>query len=171
MKMVGYLSLGYPTLERSLEMADVYIEGGCNAVEISIPSPNPCYEKETIKTWMQEAYAAEADYEVYFNAIEGIKKRHPDREVYTMVYQEVFDMITPQRYADFCVQAGVDCVISANLTKESIDALDEKAVSRCSFGSFILDPKRLNNCLKPGDSSICRQSRSPGRRPCPDMRH
>ena len=61
MKMVGYLSLGYPTLERSLEMADVYIEGGCNAVEISIPSPNPCYEKETIKTWMQEAYAAEAE--------------------------------------------------------------------------------------------------------------
>ncbi|CUN83662.1 Tryptophan synthase alpha chain [[Eubacterium] contortum] len=167
MKMVGYLSLGYPTLERSLEMADVYIEGGCNAVEISIPSPNPCYEKETIKTWMQEAYAAEADYEVYFNAIEGIKKRHPDREVYTMVYQEVFDMVTPQRYADFCVQAGVDCVISANLTKESIDALDEKAVSRCSFGSFILDPKRLNNCLKPGGLIYMQTKPFPGQTALP----
>lgn len=150
MKMIGYLSLGYPTLEKSIEMADIYIEGGCNAIEISIPSPNPCYEKETIKTWMQQAYAAEADYERYFDAIEIIKKTHPDKEIYTMVYQEVLDMVTPSRYAAFCVQAGVDCVISANLTQASIDALDTEGVSRCSFGSFILDPKRLNHCLKPG---------------------
>ena len=45
MKMIGYLSLGYPTLEKSIEMADIYTEHGCDAVEISIPGPNPCYEK------------------------------------------------------------------------------------------------------------------------------
>lgn len=64
MKMVGYLSLGYPTLEKSIEMADIYIEYGCDAVEISIPSPNPCYEKETIRNWMQEAYRQNSDYEI-----------------------------------------------------------------------------------------------------------
>ena len=31
MKMIGYLSLGYPTLEKSIEMADIYTEHGCDA--------------------------------------------------------------------------------------------------------------------------------------------
>ena len=150
MKMIGYLSLGYPTLEKSIEMADIYTEHGCDAVEISIPGPNPCYEKETIRNWMQEAYRQNSDYEIYFEAVRRIKARHPEHEVYTMVYQEVLDMVTPERYADFCVQAGVDCAISANLTEASIQALDERGVLRCSFGSFILDPKRLRSCLQPG---------------------
>ena len=29
MKVIGYLSLGYPTLKRSLTMADDYFEAGC----------------------------------------------------------------------------------------------------------------------------------------------
>jgi len=52
MKVIGYLSLGYPTLKRSLTMADDYFEAGCDAIEIGIPSPNPKYEKETIRAWM-----------------------------------------------------------------------------------------------------------------------
>lgn len=166
MKMAGYLSLGYPSLERSMEMADVYIEGGCDAVE-SIPCPNPCYEKETIRTWMQQAYQEEPDYEVYFDAVARIKKKHPDREIYTMVYQEVLDAVTPVRYARFCRQAGVDCVISANLTEESIRALDENNVERCSFGSFILEPERLKNCLKPGGLIYMQTRPFPGQKALP----
>lgn len=150
MKMIGYLSLGYPTLKKSLEMADIYFESGCDAVEISIPSPDPCYEKETIRTWMQQAYATESDYEVYFEAVRQIRQRHPDNEIFTMVYEEVLSGVTPGRYAGFCHEAGVDCVISANLSPESVHVLDENGVARCSFGSFILDPKRLALCLKPG---------------------
>lgn len=167
MKMVGYLSLGYPTLEKSIEMADIYIEYGCDAVEISIPSPNPCYEKETIRNWMQEAYRQNSDYEIYFEAVGRIKARHPDNEVYTMVYQEVFDIVTPERYADFCEQAGVDCVISANLTEASIRTLDKKGVSRCSFGSFILDPKRLKGCLQPGGLIYMQTRPFPGQKALP----
>ena len=150
MKMIGYLSLGYPSLEKSLEMADTYIKGGCDAIEIGIPSPNPCYEKDTIRKWMQQSYEKESNYDVYFEAIKRIKAKHPDKEIYTMVYQEVFDMVSPERYAEFGKSAGIDCVISANLSEESITALDKENVPRCSFGSFILDPKRLRACLKPG---------------------
>lgn len=150
MKMIGYLSLGYPSLQKSIAMAELYIKGGCDAIEIGIPSPNPCYEKETIRTWMQQSYDKESDYDVYFDAIRDIKHRNPETEIYTMVYQEVLDMISPDRYVVFCKRAGINCVISANLTAESIIALDEAGIQRCSFGSFILDPKRLNGCLKPG---------------------
>ena len=150
MKVIGYLSLGYPTLKRSLTMADDYFEAGCDAIEIGIPSPNPKYEKETIRAWMQQAYHEQPDYEVYFTAIAALKARHPDKEIYTMVYQEVFDMVTPQRYAKFCRDAGVDCIISANLTQESIEVCDRMGVARCSFGSLILDPTRLEACKGPG---------------------
>ena len=82
MKVIGYLSLGYPTLERSLEMADAYFEAGCDAIEIGIPSPDPKYEKETIRTWMQQAYADESDYQIYFTAIAALKARHREKEIW-----------------------------------------------------------------------------------------
>lgn len=167
MKVIGYLSLGYPTLARSLSMADDYFEAGCDAIEIGIPSPNPKYEKETIRTWMQQAYAEESNYEVYFKAIAGLKARHPDKEVYTMVYQEVFDMVTPQRYARFCREAGVDCIISANLTSESIAVCDEMGAVRCSFGSLILDPTRLEACQGPGGLIYCQANFLPNQTPVP----
>lgn len=167
MKVIGYLSLGYPTLERSLEMAEVYFQSGCAAIEIGIPSPNPVYEKETIRTWMQQAYAAQPDYEVYFSAIAELKRRYPDREIYTMVYQEVMDMVTPQRYARFCREAGVTCIISINLTEESVAVFDAMGVARCSFGSLVLDAQRLEDCRKPGGLIYCQANFAPNQAPAP----
>lgn len=167
MKVIGYLSLGYPSLERSLEMADTYFEAGCDAIEIGIPSPNPKYEKETIRTWMQQAYARESNYEAYFEAVKALKARHQEKEVYTMVYQEVMDMVTPERYGRFCLEAGVDCIISANLAPESVDTFDRMGVSRCSFGSLILDPQRLEECKRPGGLIYCQANFLPGQTPVP----
>lgn len=146
-------------------MADIYLECGCDAVEISIPSPNPCYEKESIRTWMQQAYAREPDHEVYFEAVRQIRQRHPDNEIYTMVYE--FNQVTPGRYAGFCREAGVGCVISANMTPESVRILDENGVARCSFGSFILDPKRLALCLRPGGLIYMQTKPFPGQTALP----
>ena len=165
MKVIGYLSLGYPTLEQSLRMADAYFEGGCDAIEISIPCSDPKYEKETIRKWMQQAYAAESNYEVYFDAVASIKKKHPENELYTMVYQEAIDKAGIERYADFCLQAGVNCVISANLSPETIETFDRKGVTRCSFGSFILDPVRLRGCLGKGGLIYCQTAPFPGQQP------
>lgn len=167
MKMIGYLPLGYPSLEKSIEMADAYIEGGCDGIEISIPCPDPRYEKDTIKKWMQQAYESISDYRVYFEAVCEIRGRHPEKEIYTMVYQEVLSAVTPEVYADFCVRAGIDCVISADLTEESAEALEKRNVSRCSFGSFILDPKRLRNCLRNGGMIYMQTKPFPGQSPLP----
>ena len=40
-KVICYLSFGYPTIEESAKMAEYYIEGGCDAIEVSIPPKNP----------------------------------------------------------------------------------------------------------------------------------
>ena len=40
-KTICYLSFGYPTIEKSIEMAGRYIEGGCDAIEVSIPPKDP----------------------------------------------------------------------------------------------------------------------------------
>ena len=84
-----------------------------------------------------------------------------------MVYQEVLDMVTPPGYARFCREAGVDCVISINLTAASIAALDAAGVPRCSFGSLILDPQRLEACRQPGGLIYCQANFMPGQTPVP----
>ena len=37
MKLIAYLSGGYPTMDKSAEMAKLYVTGGCDAIEFSAP--------------------------------------------------------------------------------------------------------------------------------------
>ena len=41
MKMIGYLPVGYPSLDKRREMADAAIEGVCDGMEIRIPCTDP----------------------------------------------------------------------------------------------------------------------------------
>ena len=51
-KTICYLSFGYPTIEKSIEMAGRYIEGGCDAIEVSIPPKDPYRDS----AFLQELY-------------------------------------------------------------------------------------------------------------------
>ena len=55
MKLICYLSNGYPTIESSVEMAGIYSEAGCDVIEIDFPSRNPYLESELISGRMAKA--------------------------------------------------------------------------------------------------------------------
>ncbi|MEG1754286.1 MAG: tryptophan synthase subunit alpha, partial [Christensenella sp.] len=101
-KMICYLSCGYPTVERSMEMAEYYIEGGCDAIEMSIPPKDPYRDGPFIQDLMRKALAGCDDYDFYLENIRKFAIKHPNTELFLLLYHEVIMSIGYEKLADFC---------------------------------------------------------------------
>jgi tryptophan synthase alpha chain len=107
MKLICYLSNGYPTLEAGITMADHYVEAGCDAIEIDIPARDPYLEGENIVSRMKTALAACDDLYAYLEAAAVIRRRHPEANLLLLAYEASIAEIGPKRFADFCLAQGL----------------------------------------------------------------
>ena len=102
MDIILYLNNGYPTLERSLEMAKAYVEAGCGILEVDFPSHNPYLESELIAGRMQQALKNCDDYERYMEQIVAIKRELPNARILLLAYENTVEQIGVDKYIDFC---------------------------------------------------------------------
>lgn len=104
MKLICYLSNGYPSIEESKRMAELYVKAGCDIIEIDFPSHNPYLESEYIAGRMAKALEACADYEAYMAGMAEIKRNLPDTTFILMVYENTIEEIGYSRFARFCLE-------------------------------------------------------------------
>lgn len=119
-KMICFLCGGYPTVEKSMEMADYYVQAGCDAIECSMPPENPYRDGEYIQNLMHIAYDGCHDYDVYMDAIRGFCRKHPLTEVFLLLYNEVIQKIGGEKLGRFCKEVGIQYIISGDLKDEKI---------------------------------------------------
>jgi tryptophan synthase alpha chain len=53
--LIAYLTVGYPTTEATLEIAQALVDGGCNMIELGIPFSDPLADGATIQRASQRA--------------------------------------------------------------------------------------------------------------------
>lgn len=104
MKLICYLSNGYPSIEASIEMAKTYVEAGCDIIEIDFPSHNPYLESEYISGRMAKALEACSDFETYMAGMAKTKKNLPDTTFILMVYENTIEEIGYERFSAFCLE-------------------------------------------------------------------
>lgn len=169
LNLVCYSSLGYPTMEKSLEMIDRYVEAGAEMLELDIPSPDPYYESDVISRHMAAAYAACQDYDAYFDAILQIRSKYPRVGLQLALYENTMECIGIDKVVDFCKKAYIDGLIYVgNEHPEFQDKLleggiriavfvryhmpeEEIQIARQSNGFIYLQAKpTYNNNVKPG---------------------
>ena len=68
MRVIGYLTSGYPSLEGCVKGADAYIKGGCDMLEISVPLINN-REAPYLSDLMKEAVKKYPDLEQHLESI------------------------------------------------------------------------------------------------------
>lgn len=102
MKLICYLSNGYPSIEESKRMAELYVNAGCDIIEIDFPSHNPFLESEYIAGRMAKALEACGDYEAYMAGMVEIKRNLPDTTFILMVYENTIEEIGYSRFVRFC---------------------------------------------------------------------
>lgn len=137
MKLICYLSNGYPIIEESANIANVYAEGGCDIIEIDLPSRNPYLESEYIAGRMAAALKECDDYERYMENILRIKAANPAVRMILLCYENTVQEIGVEAFADFCIQNDLKDLIFVGLSSEEIkDRLIESGLRVSCYVQF-----------------------------------
>jgi len=119
MNLICYLSNGYPSLERSEEIAHQYVEAGCDIIEIDFPADNPYLESEYIAGRMAKALEACDDYGKYMESMARLKKQLPDTKFIILSYEATILKIGYERFLAFCKENGFQDIILVGLKDET----------------------------------------------------
>ena len=101
MKLICYLSNGYPTSDHCIKLADKYVEAGADVIEIDVPCFNPYLEGAQIAGRMKEVLANNDNYEDYLNNIATIKNKHPNTQFIVMAYESTILDIGFDHFVEF----------------------------------------------------------------------
>ncbi len=149
MKFIGYIPLGYPSISESLKNVDIYVNAGCEAVEISFPLLDPEGESEMIVEFMRKALLKCTEYEKYMEAISYIRNRHPKLEINLLLFSKVINEIGLERIVDFykkCDIADVICPdINEKLTLKKI--LASKGIRLVTPFHYDVKEEELKECI------------------------
>lgn len=105
--LVYYVSMGCPSIEYSLQKAELYLENGVKAIQFDLPSRNPYRENPPIRERMRRALEACPDYEKYLEALTAFRRQHLDFEMQMVSYEDVILTIGTLNYIRFCQQNGI----------------------------------------------------------------
>lgn len=141
MKIICYLSNGYPTIEKSCEIASEYVDGGCDIIEIDFPSREPYLESEYIANRMEEALNNCDDYNKYMEGIIAIKKKHINTRFIIMIYEETVNKIGIDTFIKFCLDNDIIDIILVGFENENVkNNLIEKGLKvSCYVQYHLLD--------------------------------
>ena len=115
MKLICYLSNGYPTIERSLEIVDEYFEAGCDIVEIDFPARRPYLDSRFIQSRMKKALDVCDDYKRYMDGISKACEKYSGSRFAVLVYEETVEEIGIDNFIDFCCRnALLDIIYIGN---------------------------------------------------------
>ncbi|EMS72433.1 tryptophan synthase subunit alpha [Ruminiclostridium cellobioparum] len=148
MKLICYLSNGYPTIESSIAMAENYIQAGCDIIEVDFPSSDPYLEGEYIANRMKEALEACNDYSKYMDGIIKIKSNHPDTKFILLSYENTILEIGVERFIKFCVDNDLmDLIYVGSHNEEVKSRLIENGIKISCYVQFHMDEKEIQSAL------------------------
>lgn len=115
---VGYLPLGYPDLETSIEAAVTLADCGADVLELGPPYSDPVMDGTVIQEATQEALARGFRMRDTFTAVREITRR-VDVPVLVMTYWNPVLQYGVDRYADDLREAGGAGLITPDITPDA----------------------------------------------------
>ncbi len=148
MKLICYLSNGYPTIESCIRIADEYVDAGCDIIEVDFPSANPFLEGEYIAGRMKEALKNCSDYEKYMDGIRQIKSNHPDTQFLIVIYEETIINIGVERFVQFCLQNQIRDIIYVGGNNKAVkDKLVDSGIRISCYVQFHMLEEEITAAL------------------------
>lgn len=144
MKLICYLSNGYPSIDSSITMAKQYVEAGCDVIEVDFPSSNPYLEGEYIASRMQKALRACGDYKKYMDSIVTIKRELPGTRLILLMYEGTVLDIGVETFIRYCKDNGFTDLILVGLKDETVKNRCIEAGIRVScYVQFNMDDEEI----------------------------
>lgn len=167
---IYYLCIACPTVERTLEMVDQYVKHGAFAFQIDMPSRNPFAETDFVKSMMKEAMSSVPDYDMYMDGLREIRRRHPDLELHTVVYNDVVDAIGTERFSAFSKEIGAASLMIPGASAENLLFLELEGFKVFRTIPHELPEVRIRLAQAVGSHGIISlRNRKPGERDRPGL--
>jgi tryptophan synthase alpha chain len=116
--LIGYLPVGFPDLDTSVDAAVALVDNGVDALELGLPYSDPVMDGHAIQKATQTALAAGFRVRDVFTAVERIRAR-VDAPVLVMTYWNPVVQYGVDRFADTLRDAGGAGLITPDITPDS----------------------------------------------------
>ena len=145
MRLICYLSNGYPSIDSSVDMAKKYVEAGCDIIEVDFPSPDPYLEGEYIASRMHKALEACSDYDKYMDGIVKIKRDLPDTKIILLMYEDTLIQIGVEKFINYCKNNGFADLILVGLKDEVVkNRCIEAGIAVSCYVQFNMDENEID---------------------------
>lgn len=143
--LIGYLPLGYPTVDDSIALMVALVESGCDIIEVGIPYSDPVMDGPTIQDAAETALRAGVRVRDTFRAVEAISAAGGSAVV--MSYWNPVLRYGVSSFARDLAAAGGAGLITPNLIPEEgaqwHEASDEYGLDRIYLVAPSSTPERL----------------------------
>ncbi len=130
--LIGYLPVGFPSVELSIEAMRALVEGGCDIVEVGVPYSDPVMDGPTIQRATEVAVRAGVGVRDAFDAVQAVVDA--GAAAVTMGYWNQVEKFGVLAYAAALSAAGGSGAITPDLIPEEagewIAATDEHHLDR-----------------------------------------
>lgn len=122
--LFAYITVGFPSLDATLEVATALVEAGVDAIELGIPFSDPLADGPTIQAATSAALSRGVTTESCLRLAERVRCLHGYVPLLFMGYFNPVLQYGPRRFVEAARQAGVDGLIVPDLPLEEAEELD-----------------------------------------------
>ena len=116
--LIGYLPVGFPDFDESVEAAVAIVENGVDVLELGLPYSDPVMDGLAIQKATQQALAGGFRVHDVFTAVEAVRSR-VDAPVLVMTYWNPVVQYGVDRFADALKNAGGAGLITPDITPDA----------------------------------------------------
>ena len=120
---VAYLTMGYPTLEKSESAADALVAGGADVLELGVPFSDPFADGGVIRSAAYEALRQGVCLADVLSLAGRLRAKHPETGIVLFSYYNPIFSMGLDKFADIAADAGIDAVLSVDLPLEEREEL------------------------------------------------
>ena len=160
---IYYVCIACPTVEKTIEMIDRYVERGATAFQIDMPSKDPFAETEFVKSMMKDTLDSIPDYDHYMDAICRIREKHPKLEIHIVVYDDVIDSIGLEKFCTFIQKINAASIMVPGITPEHRAYAEGLGIEVFRSTTHEMSDEQIDFCAAAKEGSyICLRNKKPG---------
>jgi tryptophan synthase alpha chain len=135
--LVGYLPVGFPSYQESVDAMLAMVEGGVDLVEVGVPYSDPGMDGPVIQVAVDAALRAGARVKQVFDAVRAVSAVAP---AVVMGYWNPIEKLGPARFAEELVAAGGSGAITPDLIPDEAGPWLEAARAHDLDPVFLVAP-------------------------------
>ncbi len=137
--LIGYVTVGYPSIETTIEAVTVLAKNGCDIVELGIPFSDPLADGVTIQKASFQSLQNGVTPAVCLETARELRRRVELPLIFMTYYNPLVQYGLPE-FSAACAASGIDGLIVPDLPPEEGGALESAAIPRHLDVIYLLAP-------------------------------